>query len=89
MAIHICVFRQFIGANVLVTFSGQIISAFPGLQGASKYTALVLNCMQLFSNAISLFTISKIVAKRPNLLVGCTGLTLLNFGIALTLLFDA
>jgi hypothetical protein len=89
MAIHICTFRQFIGGNVLVTFSGQIVAAFPNLQKASVYTALVINCMQLVTNSISLFTISKMVGKRPIFLVGCIGLTLINFGLALSLFFDA
>ena len=87
MAIHMCTFRQFIGANVLVIYSGQIVGAFPNMQKASNYTPLVINYLQLATNVISLFTLSRMVGKRPNFLVGCVGLTLLNFAIAISLLY--
>jgi hypothetical protein len=88
MAVHITTFRQFIGGNVLVTFSGQIIGAFPNMHSEAKYTALVINCMQLLTNAISLFTTSKTVGRRPLFLIGSVGLTIINFGIALALFFE-
>lgn len=87
MAVHITTFRQFVGGNALVTFSGQIVDKFPGLHNAGGYTALVINCLQLITNGISLFTFSKIVGRRPLLLTGSFGLTFLNFVIAFALLF--
>lgn len=87
MAIHITTFRQFVGGNALVTFSGQIVDKFPGLTNAGGYTALVINCLQLLTNAISLFTFSKIVGRRPLFLIGAFSLTVFNFVIALALFF--
>ena len=88
MAIHITTFRQFVGGNALVTFSGQIVDKFPGLTNAGGYTALVINCLQLLTNAISLFTFSKIVGRRPLFLIGACSLTIFNFVIALALFFE-
>lgn len=86
MAIHITTFRQLIGANVLVTFSGQIVANF--IKGSIKeYTALIVNCFQLFSNTLTLFTITKKFGRRPIFVVGSIGLTVFNFGIAISLLF--
>lgn len=88
MAIHITTFRQLIGANVLVTFSGQIVSVFiKGKSSIAEYIGLIVNCFQLFSNTLTLFTITKKFGRRPIFVVGSIGLTVLNFGIAFALLF--
>lgn len=89
MATHITTFRQLIGANVLVTFSGQIVSVFiKGKNSIAEYTGLIVNCFQLFSNTLTLFTISKMFGRRPIFVIGCIGVTVLNFGIAFALLFQ-
>ncbi len=89
MAIHITTLRQLIGANVLVTFSGQIVAFFVKSKQHSiaDYTGLIVNCFQLFSNTITLFTITKMFGRRPIFVVGSIGVTTLNFGIAFSLLF--
>lgn len=84
MAIHITTFRQFIGGNVLVTFSGQIIEFF---NPNAKYTALIINCLQLVANSVSVFYICKVLGRRPMFLIGASSLTILNFAIAISLYF--
>ena len=88
MAIHIATFRQFIGGNVLVTFSTQIMEAFASPESDARYTGLIINCFQLFTNAVSLFTFSKTLGRRPLFLFGSIIATILNFGLALSLFFS-
>ena len=89
MAVHITTFRQFIGANVLVTFSTQIIEGFiKNPNSPVIYTSLIVNCVQLFGNALSPFTVSKLAGKKPAFLIGSIGCTFFNFGIAFGLLFE-
>lgn len=86
-AIHVTTFRQFIGGNVLVTFSTQIMDAFANPDSDVKYTGLIVNCLQLLTNGISLFTFSKTMGRRPLYLFGSIVCTIFNFGIALSLFF--
>lgn len=85
MAVHVQTYRNFIGGNVLVTFSGQIITPFSPQLG--KYTALIINILQLIFNTISTFIITKKFGRRPLFLIGALGLTLLNFVLAIVLVF--
>jgi hypothetical protein len=86
LAIHICVLRQFIGGNVLVSFSNQIVETY--IQNA-RLTALFLNILQLISNASSLLYFSNRFGRRILELIGTFGLMILNFGIAIALLFGS
>jgi hypothetical protein len=88
MAIHIATFRQFSGANVLVTFSTQIMEAFTGPNSFARFTGLIINLIQLLANAISLFTFAKEMGRRTLFLFGAICLTIFNFGIALSLFFS-
>lgn len=85
MAIHVQTYRNFIGGNVLVTFSGQIISQFSPALG--KYTALIINILQLIFNVISAFVITKKFGRRPLFLIGSLGLTIFDLALALVLLY--
>jgi len=85
MAFHIQSYKNFIGGNVLVTFSGQIISQFAPLLG--QYTALIINLLQLIFNAISTFVITKKFGRRPLFLIGSLGLTIFDLVLGIFLIF--
>lgn len=85
MAYHVQSYKNFIGANVLVTFSGQIISPFSPILG--QYTALIINILQLICNTISTFVITKNFGRRPLFLIGSLGLTIFNIALAIVLVF--
>ncbi len=87
MAIHITVYRQFIGANVLVTFSTQIVEGFFGKDSVTVLTGLIVNCIQLFSNAVSVFTLTKYFGKRPMIIFGSITVTAVNWALAIALIF--
>ncbi len=85
MGLDMVIIRQFLGSSTLISFAGQIIEPF---DPNDKYTALILNCIQLFSNAFCLIFLVKRVGRRPNFLVGASSMTIFNFGIAVSLLFE-
>jgi hypothetical protein len=84
MAIHIVVLRQFIGGNVLVTFSGQIVDAFNKLEGF--WTPLVVNILQLIANFFAVSFITKKFGRRPLFLFGTLTLCLFNFALVAVLI---
>lgn len=86
MAFHVQAYKNFIGGNVLVTFSGQIISHFAPV--LSQYTALIINILQLIFNAFSTFIITKKFGRRSLFLIGSMGLTILNIVLAIVLIFQ-
>jgi hypothetical protein len=88
LAIHITTFRQFVGANVLVTFSTQIVEVFyTNPDSPAIYTSLIVNMVQLLANVANIFVISQLFGKRPPFVFGAIGATIFNFGIAFALLF--
>lgn len=88
MAIHVTTYRQFIGANVLVTFSTQIVEGFLGTNSIATFTGLIVNCIQLLSNAVALFSLTKYFGRRPMILFGSIAVTLVNWGLAVSLFFE-
>jgi MFS family permease len=88
MAIHITVYRQFIGANVLVTFSSQIVSIFFPGNSIAAFTGLIVNCIQLLSNAVALFSFTRYFGRRPMFLFGSISVTIVNWALALALFFE-
>ena len=89
MAVHITTYRQFIGANVLVTFSTQIIEVFVKNPNSPViYTSLIINCIQLAANGLSPFTVSKLNGRKPAYLAGSIGCTFFNFAIGIGLLLE-
>lgn len=89
MGVHIVILRQFIGGNVLVTFSGQIMQAFsPGGTEYLRYTPLFVNGLQLISNFFAVSYITKILGRRPLFIFGTAALTLFDLALALVLYFS-
>ncbi len=83
MGIHVIILRQFIGANCIVTFSGQIIEPFAPT--VSTYMALILNVIQLIFNILNILFIK--AGRRPLLLFGTASMSLICLGISLVLIY--
>jgi len=86
MGIHILLLRQFIGANCVTTFASQIIAAF-NLQ-ISVYMGLMLNLIQFLGDLLSVLFLAYKFGRRPILTSGIILMTIFNFCIAVTLIFQ-
>jgi MFS family permease len=81
MGIHICMLRQLIGGNCLITFSGQIIREFNA--GLATQMALILNCIQFGADLFSVIFITGRFGRRRILIVGTLGMSIASIIIAM------
>ena len=81
MAVHCNIFRQFIGANTIIAFAGQMISAIDPQIGV--YANLILNVITLFFTVISTFWLANLFGRRPLYLTTAVILAICSFMVML------
>jgi len=84
MGAHVILVRQFMGANCVTTFAGQIIAVFA--PGIATYMALMLNAFQFLFNLISVLFFVNRFGRRPILMFGVFFMTLFSYAIAISLI---
>lgn len=86
MAVHLNMFRQFIGANTIIAFAGIMITAIDHPIG--PYANLILNVIQLVFTIISTFWLANLFGRRPLYLISAVLLSISSFMVMLGYLID-
>lgn len=85
LGVHLCVIRHFIGGNAIITQGGLFIKTLdPGL---GHYTSLIINVVQFAFIIIGLAYLQKIMGKKPLFLLSIGLLSLLDFALAVGMIY--
>ena len=77
--------RHFIGGNAIITQGGLFINNLN--QSLGHYTSLIINLVQMLFVVIGLVYLQTFMGKKPMFLLSISVLSLVNFGLATSMIF--
>ena len=86
MGVHLCIVRNLIGGNAIITQGGLFISTLNA--GLGKYTSIIINVLQMVFVVVGLVYLKSMMGKKPMFMLSLSLLSLCNICLAVAMIFD-